>query len=90
MVISRDLVWRVISMVTYQSLCGRSLATEMLVMPVAIPIQLTYAERQTLIRWARGRRTPARVVLRAKIVLHAAEGLINTGIAAALIMWAKT
>ena len=50
----------------------------------AIPIILTADERTTLERWARGRRTPVRLVLRAKIVLRAAAGLQNTAIAAAL------
>jgi hypothetical protein len=45
----------------------------------AIPITLPADERSTLARWARGPRTPARVVLRAKIVLHAAAGLQNNG-----------
>src|SRR5690348_18405591 len=53
-------------------------------MRVAVPIQLTDEEHQTLTRWARGRRTPARLVLRAKIVLHAAEGLMNKDMAVAL------
>lgn len=50
----------------------------------AIPITLTADERTTLERWARGRRTPARLVLRAKIVLRAAAGHMNTAIATAL------
>lgn len=50
----------------------------------ALPITLTATERMTLTRWARGRRTPARVVLRAKIVLGAAAGLLNKDIAAEL------
>jgi transposase len=53
-------------------------------MRVASPIQLTDEERQTLERWARGRRTPARVVLRAKIVVRAAAGALNKDIAAEL------
>src|SRR5574338_792416 len=71
-------------MVTYESRCGRALGTEVLAMRIAVPIQLTDEERQTLTRWARGRRTPARLVLRAKIVLHAAEGLLNKDIAVTL------
>lgn len=47
----------------------------------AVPIQLTDEERQTLTRWARGRRTPARLVWRAKIVLQAADGHRNNAIA---------
>jgi transposase len=42
---------------------------------------LNEVERQTLERWSRGRRTPARLVLRAKIVLGAADGKENLGIA---------
>jgi len=53
-------------------------------MRVAIPITLTPEEHRTLDRWARGRRTPARLVLRAKIVLRAAAGLQNCAIAEAL------
>ena len=53
-------------------------------MRVAVPIQLTHEERHTLERWARGRRTPARLVLRAKIVLRAAAGRRNHDIAADL------
>ena len=41
-------------------------------------------ERQTLERWSRGRSTPARLVLRAKIVLRAAAGAPNKDIAAEL------
>ena len=47
----------------------------------ATAITLDDQERQTLQRWARGRSTPARLVLRAQIVLRAAEGLENLGIA---------
>src|SRR3972149_2334193 len=43
-------------------------------MRVAVPIVLTPKERTTLERWARGRRTPARLVLRAKIVWRADAG----------------
>ena len=50
-------------------------------MRVAPVITLTDEDRQTLERWARGRRTPARQVLRAKIVLAAAEGQQNRAIA---------
>lgn len=53
-------------------------------MRCAIAITLTPDERMTLERWARGRRTPARLVLRAKIVLRAAEGLMNKDIAGTL------
>lgn len=50
-------------------------------MRVAIAIELTDAERALLQKWARGRSTPARLVLRAKIVLAAAEGKQNRDIA---------
>ena len=48
---------------------------------VAVSIELTDDERSTLLKWSRGRSTPARLVLRAKIVLAAAEGLQNKDIA---------
>ena len=51
-------------------------------MRVACQITLTDDERETLRRWSRGRRTPARLVTRAKIVLLAAEGMQNKDIAA--------
>lgn len=41
-------------------------------------------------RWARGRSTPARLVLRSKIALLAASGLLNKEIAAELSCGAKT
>ena len=50
-------------------------------MRVAIPIELTADERTTLERWSRGRSTPSRLVLRAKIVLAAAAGKRNDQIA---------
>jgi len=50
----------------------------------AAAITLDERERLTLARWARGRSTPARLVLRARIVLRAADGLDNLGIAAEL------
>jgi transposase len=50
----------------------------------AAAITLDNEERVVLQRWARGRRTPARLVLRARIVLHAAAGLENRAIAAKL------
>lgn len=49
----------------------------------AIAIQMSESERTTLQQWARGRKTPARLVLRAKIVLAAAEGRENQEIATA-------
>ncbi|MEP6936332.1 MAG: IS630 family transposase [Nitrospirota bacterium] len=53
-------------------------------MRIAPSIQVTATERQQLVQWARGRRTPARLVLRATIMLLAAEGHDNQHIAAAL------
>src|SRR5687768_14772497 len=50
-------------------------------MKTAPVIMLTSDERQTLTSWSRGRSTPARLVLRAKIVLAAAEGTMNQDIA---------
>ena len=50
-------------------------------MRVAARITLSEEQRATLESWSRGRKTPARLVLRAKIVLHAAEGLENREIA---------
>ncbi len=44
-------------------------------------IELTDSERAALIKWSRGKRTQARLVLRAKIVLLAADGLENQVIA---------
>lgn len=46
-------------------------------MRVACRIVLTDDEHRVLQKWSRGRSTPARVVLRAKIVLLAAQGLQN-------------
>jgi transposase len=42
---------------------------------------LTEEERKTLVCWSRGRRTQARLVLRARIVLLAAVGKMNKDIA---------
>ena len=53
-------------------------------MRVALPIELTEEQSRQLHSWARGRRTPARLVRRAKIVLLAAEGKQNKQIAAEL------
>ena len=50
-------------------------------MRIAQPIELTEKEFKTLTRWARGRRTPARLMKRAKIMLMAAEGQENQTIA---------
>jgi len=53
-------------------------------MRVAPQIILNDKERKTLQRWSRGRSTPARLVLRAKIVLRAAKGEQNKDIASEL------
>jgi transposase len=56
----------------------------MMPMKKAVAIELTGEQRTVLNRWSRGRSTPARLVLRAKIVLLAAEGQMNKDIASAL------
>ncbi len=53
-------------------------------MRVAKVITLTDEERTTLTKWSRGRSTPERLVLRAKIVLAAAGGRRNDEIAVEL------
>ena len=53
-------------------------------MRVACAITITPEQRKTLEHWARGRSTPVRLMQRARIVLMAAEGHRNQGIAAAL------
>ena len=50
-------------------------------MRVATEIELSANERATLTKWARGRSTQARLVLRANVVLLAAAGLRNDRIA---------
>lgn len=50
-------------------------------MRVAPPVEVTESDLPVLQRMARGRSTPARLVLRAKIVLLAARGLQNQDIA---------
>lgn len=59
-------------------------------MKTAPAIILSAAERRTLLGWSRGRRTPARLVLRARIVLAAAEGTMNKDIATQLGTSKKT
>lgn len=59
-------------------------------MRVAVAIELNEEERATLDRYARGRSTPARLVLRAKIVLRTAKGMENKDIAAELETLPKT
>ena len=53
-------------------------------MRVAPQITLDDETRKILQRWSRGRSTPARLVLRAKIVLLAARGKQNNDIAVEL------
>jgi len=53
-------------------------------MRVAKAITLTTEQRVTLTKWSRGRSTPARLVLRSRIVLAAADGRENKDIAAEL------
>ncbi|MCX7014206.1 MAG: helix-turn-helix domain-containing protein, partial [Candidatus Sumerlaeota bacterium] len=53
-------------------------------MKQAVMIVLTEEERRTLEQWARGLRTPLRLVTRAKIILHASAGMKNKDIATAL------
>ena len=50
-------------------------------MRVAPPVELAPGERTQLETWSRGRSTPLRLVLRARIVLRAAEGKENQEIA---------
>jgi transposase len=50
-------------------------------MKIAQSITLTDEQRTTLTRWSKGRSTPARLVLRAKIILLAAKGTMNFVIA---------
>jgi len=53
-------------------------------MKSAPTITLTDGDREGLSRWSRGRRTPVRLMQRAKIVLLAAQGRMNKDIAAEL------
>ena len=53
-------------------------------MRVAPQVTLDDKEREILQRWSRGRSTPPRLVLRAKIVLLAAKGTQNNDIASEL------
>lgn len=50
----------------------------------AVAITLTQEERRTLSRWARSRTLPARQVVRARLILLAADGKPNTRIAETL------
>lgn len=56
----------------------------------ACAIDITEEERTVLQRWSRGRSTPVRLVLRAKIVLLAADGWMNKDIATELGTAPKT
>src|ERR1700733_10883904 len=59
-------------------------------MRAAPAIKLSDSDRLILERWARGRSTPARLVLRARIALLAASGLLNQQIARELRCGTKT
>ena len=59
-------------------------------MRIAPQIDLSDEERQALLKWSRGRSTPARLVQRAKIVLMAAEEHHNKEIAGALGVMERT
>jgi transposase len=59
-------------------------------MRVAPAVELSDEERQTLTRWSRGRSTPARLVVRAKIVLAAADQKRNDDIARELGVTRRT
>ncbi len=50
-------------------------------MRIACEIVLTDQEQKTLQRWSRGRSTPTRLVLRSRIILWAAKGMMNKDIA---------
>ena len=51
---------------------------------VAPAITVSDDERIVLLRWSKGRRTPARLVRRAKIVLRAADGWLTAASAVEL------
>ena len=69
---------------------GFTLSRNTFVMRAAPTIKLSDSDRMLLERWARGRSTPARLVLRSKIALLAASGLLNKEIARELRCGAKT
>ena len=56
----------------------------------AVVIELTDEERTVLVKWSRGRSTPSRLVVRARIILRAAQGELSQEIAAALGILPKT
>ena len=53
-------------------------------MRVASVMEFTEEERKILTKYSRGRKTPAKAMLHAKLILRAAEGLLNKVIAAEL------
>jgi len=59
-------------------------------MRIAPAVVVSDEDRRTLEKWSRGRTTPARLVLRAKVVLLAAAGRLNQEIAAELRTGMKT
>ena len=59
-------------------------------MRMAQRIELTDEDRKQLTKWSRGRSTPQRLVLRAKIILLAADGMLNQDIAQNLGTLRKT
>jgi transposase len=59
-------------------------------MKTAPAIVLSAEERRTLLGWSRGRRTPPRLALRARIVLASAKGTMNKVIATQLGTSKKT
>jgi transposase len=59
-------------------------------MRIAPTVAISDEDRPTLEKWSRGRTTPARLVLRAKIILLAAAGRLNKQIAAELNTGMKT
>ena len=59
-------------------------------MRIAPVILVSDEDRRTLERWSRGRTTPARLVLRSKIVLLAATGMLNKDIVTELGTGMKT
>ncbi len=56
----------------------------------ARPVTLSDDDRKVLLQWSKGRRTPARLVRRTRIVLRAADGWLNTAIASDLGTREKT
>jgi transposase len=59
-------------------------------MRIAPKVTFNSADRQQLEKWSRGRSTPARLVLRSKIILSAADGETNKQIATKLQVRQKT